>query len=113
MADFFIYGTLKRGDVAHHLLADQQFLGVVTTRPRYRLYNCGPFPGLVEDENGRAVAGELWRVDDGLLPALDEYEGDRLFRRQPIELANGRKALAYLFLGDVANLPDCGSAWPP
>jgi gamma-glutamylcyclotransferase (GGCT)/AIG2-like uncharacterized protein YtfP len=56
----FVYGTLKRGQRNHRLIADQRFLGEATTEPRYRVFDLGPYPGLVIDEtNGVAVLGEL------------------------------------------------------
>ncbi|MGE3809773.1 MAG: gamma-glutamylcyclotransferase [Gemmataceae bacterium] len=111
MVHLFLYGTLKRGGLAHHLMDGQQFQGEVKSAPRFRLYDCGPYPGLVEDEAGIAIEGELWLIDESILPDLDKYEGDRLFERKEIQLEDGRTALAYLYLRDVAGLPDCGSKW--
>src|SRR6187455_2507530 len=72
----FVYGTLKRGLRNHRLIADQTFLGEVTTEPRYRVIDLGPFPGLIVDEvNGLAVQGELWAVSECCLAELDEFEG--------------------------------------
>src|SRR5215471_201591 len=57
----FVYGTLKRGERNHRLLADQEFLGAAVTVPRYRVFDLGPYPGLVRDDaTGLAVRAELF-----------------------------------------------------
>jgi gamma-glutamylaminecyclotransferase len=112
--DLFVYGTLKRGQRRHHLLADQEFRGLARTLPRYRLYDCGSYPGLViDDEHGLAVEGEWWRIDAALLPALDQYEGaPLLFRRQAIELDGvAGPVIAYFYQGRVAAFRDRGPRW--
>ena len=67
----FLYGTLKRGEKSHRLMAGQRFVGEATTEPRYRLYDLVPYPGLMADVGGVAVAGELWEVDATCLAELD------------------------------------------
>jgi gamma-glutamylaminecyclotransferase len=120
----FFYGTLKRGQRSHHLLRDQEFLGEAKTLPRYRLYDCGQHPALVDDpRNGIAIHGEIWRVNDETLEKLDAYEGvPDYFSRRPILLEGERGVLmhpspdsevqAYFFNGDVSSLKDVGDRWP-
>jgi len=56
----FVYGSLQRGCRNHHLLAGQEFLHIARTVPRYRLYDRGSYPCLVEEpEHGVAVQGEV------------------------------------------------------
>jgi gamma-glutamylaminecyclotransferase len=112
----FVYGTLKRGQRSHHLLRGQVFEHEARTAPRYRLYDAGAFPLLVEDPaNGLAVQGEVWSVDDAALDRLDEWEGvPRLYSRRPITLeGEAGPVWAYFFNGDAAAYPDCGRLWPP
>lgn len=112
----FVYGTLKRGCRKHSLLDGQHFLGFAHTLPRYRLYDRGAFPCLVQAPiGGVAVQGELWAVDEKALRRIDEWEdAPRLFLRQAIELEEGSLSVeAYFYQDDVSALPDCGAVWPP
>jgi gamma-glutamylcyclotransferase (GGCT)/AIG2-like uncharacterized protein YtfP len=117
MAAFlFVYGTLKRGQRSHHRLRGQEFRGEARTVPRYRLYNYGPYPLLVEDSaNGLAVTGEVWRVDKAVLERLDQWESvPHLYTRKPITLEKVAGLVwAYFFNGDTTAYPDCGGQWPP
>ena len=118
----FVYGSLKRGYRLHHLLQDQKFLGPASTITRYRLFDAGEYPGLVEvstDNIGQGVSvrGELYRVDDECLRRLDEAEGvdEGLYYRRPIclnHLDAQNLAEAWFFAGSVADLADCGQEWP-
>jgi len=114
----FIYGTLKRGDVRAPLLAGQRYLGEAATAPRYRLFNTGDYPALVEAKPlglaGVSVAGELWEVDDACLDRLDIEEGvdEGLYARRAIELSTGgAEAQTYVYLRPVAGMADCGDRW--
>jgi gamma-glutamylcyclotransferase (GGCT)/AIG2-like uncharacterized protein YtfP len=72
----FVYGTLKHGGCRHGMLVGQRFLGEARTVPRYALLDLGEYPGLVAKEGtGQVVHGELYEVEDSLLPALDREEG--------------------------------------
>jgi len=107
----FVYGTLKRGCRSHHQLADAQFLGVAWTKPLYRMYNCGAYPGLVFTGDGESVEGELYRVSSHGVALLDEFEGP-LYQRMPVELiAAGVSACGYIYRGDVSILSPCGPVW--
>jgi gamma-glutamylcyclotransferase (GGCT)/AIG2-like uncharacterized protein YtfP len=111
----FVYGTLKRGGRSNHLLVDQEFVGEAQTLPHYRLYENGSHPCLVGDaEQGLAIRGELWRVDEATLHRLDVYEGvPNLFQRQMVEVAGAVPPIwAYFYQREVAGLHDCGSFWP-
>lgn len=112
----FVYGTLKRGQSANHMLGQARFVRSATTAPRYRLLNLGDHPGLVDTvESGQAVHGELWLVDIAAIPALDAYEGAPTeYGRRPIAIAGcAEPVIAYFFLGDGSSLPVCGAEWPP
>src|SRR5262249_16749068 len=105
----------QRGQANHQWLAQQTFLRRAATLPRYRLYDAGAHPVLVEDPtHGRAIQGELWQIEETLLPELGEFEGvPGLFERVGIAVEGEQELVwAYLYRGDVTDLPDAGSAWP-
>ncbi len=109
----FVYGTLKRGERNHRLLADQRFVGPAVTAPRYRVIDLGPHPGLVMDAvHGLAVVGEVWDVSDCALAELDDFEGiPDPFARQPIELNDG-SAEAYFWVRSIPRAARTGDRWP-
>lgn len=114
----FVYGTLKRGEVRAPLLAGQRYVGEVRTAPRYRLFNTGDYPALVEAEPlrlpGRSIVGELWSVDAACLARLDLEEAvdEGLYARREIALVGGaERAIAYVYLLPVDGMQDCGDVW--
>jgi len=99
----FVYGTLMRGRVGHHLLGKCRFIGEGRALD-VALYQVARwFPGAVV-KRGYQVLGELYEVEKDTLTMLDEYEGD-LFRRQLLKIklndSNLLEAWVYLWLGDV------------
>ena len=110
----FVYGTLKRGERNHRLLAGQEFLGPAATAPRYRVADLGPYPGLVRDDrNGLAVVGELFAVSECCLGELDDFEGmPDLFVREPIEIDGRADVWAYYLNVPVPAGAKSGDRWP-
>ncbi|MDY3556451.1 gamma-glutamylcyclotransferase family protein [Gemmata sp. JC717] len=113
-ATLFVYGTLKRGERNHRLLADQPFLGPATTAPRYRVVDLGPYPGLVCDElQGLAVQGELFAVSECCLAELDDFEGvPGPFVRERIEIDGRGDVWAYFMNTPVPQGASTGDRWP-
>jgi gamma-glutamylcyclotransferase (GGCT)/AIG2-like uncharacterized protein YtfP len=110
----FVYGTLKRGQKANHLLGSGRFERTACTLPHYRLLDLGDHPGLVEaDGAGAAIKGELWWIETNVIPELDDYEGaPSKYERRPIVIEGCTDpVIAYFFLGDASTLPDCGIEW--
>ncbi len=90
----FVYGTLMRGHGNHHWLIDAPFQGEAAL-PDVVLHDLGPFPMAVPGEG--LVRGEVYAVDAAGLARLDRLEGyPRLYDRQPLPLADGRRAWVYL-----------------
>jgi gamma-glutamylcyclotransferase (GGCT)/AIG2-like uncharacterized protein YtfP len=80
----FIYGTLLPDLVRpplDALVARLASLGPATVRGR--LFDLGPYPGLVLDDAALPVHGELLALPDDpdVLRVLDDYEGSCLYRR--------------------------------
>ena len=106
----FVYGTLMRGFRNHYRLLDSEFIGPAWTKPIYRLYDCGTYPGLVWEEDGESIGGELFRVTSEVMAALDEFE--RQYERKPVELnSTGFDAWGFFYRGNVSALPRCGPLW--
>jgi gamma-glutamylcyclotransferase (GGCT)/AIG2-like uncharacterized protein YtfP len=56
----FVYGTLQRGGIWHHLLAREAFVGADTVTGALYLHPCGAYPVLLPGDH--AVPGEVFRV---------------------------------------------------
>ena len=98
MPHFVIYGTFMRGQPGHANLDGAEFFEEGETAPRYRLWEIdGRWPALIEAEDGVAIAAELYEITPAHLARLAEIEPPE-WRRAPLELADGRRAEA--FLGD-------------
>lgn len=110
----FVYGTLKRGERNHRLLADQRFLGPATTAPRYRVIDLGPYPGLIRTGSaGLAVRGELFAVSECCLAELDDFEGvPGPFVRELIEIDGRGDVWAYFMNTPVPDGAKTGDRWP-
>ncbi|BAN23442.1 gamma-glutamylcyclotransferase family protein [Caballeronia insecticola] len=75
----FVYGTLRAGEVndinraaERHGLAKPQWIGAAHVCGR--LFDFGTYPGLVLDETAGPIRGDVYRIDDALVPVLDEIE---------------------------------------
>jgi gamma-glutamylaminecyclotransferase len=91
----FVYGTFRRGEPNHALLAGARPVGNATTAPKYSLRDHGESAGLAR-HGAQAVVGEVYAVEDDDLARLDRLAGPGLYDRAEIELANGRVVFAYL-----------------
>jgi allophanate hydrolase len=95
---FLIYGTFMRGQPGHANLDGARFVDTVETASRYRLWEVdGRWPALIEDDDGVAIAAELYEIEEPHLARLAELEPPG-WSRALVELADGRAAEA--FLGD-------------
>jgi gamma-glutamylcyclotransferase (GGCT)/AIG2-like uncharacterized protein YtfP len=110
----FIYGSLKRGHLNHHRIADQEYLGDAATEPQYRIITIGKYGGLIRDEaNGVAVKGELWAVSQQSLLELDDFEtSEGLWARFPVAVVGRDTAEAYFWTGEIPARVLSGDEWP-
>ena len=97
----FVYGTLKRGFPNHATLAEQPgaaFIAMARTVERFPLVVQGQWfsPAMLpEPGEGERVTGELWRVDEAGLAALDRLESTHLptgYDRAEIAIVRAGKA---------------------
>ena len=120
-ANVFVYGTLKRGQCLHHVLADQEFLGQAQTKPVYVMVSLGDFPGLVLPQAfsgevaGQSIEGELYRVDRDCLVELDRVEcvGENMYQRHQVSLLTPTDIVAetYFYQPAVDASVICGTWW--
>ena len=119
MTTIFVYGTLMTGECRHAHLAREgsRLLGTGRTLPRFALFQepNADYPCMVEvedDEEGVAVAGELWEVTDDTLAILDKVEGvPDWFVHRAITLEDGREVQAYLMAARPAVARSLGDRW--
>jgi gamma-glutamylcyclotransferase (GGCT)/AIG2-like uncharacterized protein YtfP len=115
----FVYGTLRAGEIndigraaARHGIEAPRLVG--TAAVRGRLYDFGAYPGLVLDAAAGPVRGDVYEIDDALVPVLDEIEEvypgvEGLFKsREVTVVADGRNVTCLYYPVDaesVAGLP--------
>jgi gamma-glutamylaminecyclotransferase len=89
----FVYGSLKRGCSNHAELEGARLVATCSTAPAYGLTTSAGYPAMIP--GAAAVPGELYAVSEELLLRLDAFEGAD-YRREQVELEDGRTALAYV-----------------
>ena len=71
----FVYGTLRSEfDNAYATMLREKAEFVGRCNVRGAIFRIATYPGY-RQEPGGMVSGEVYRVDEGTLAALDEYEG--------------------------------------
>jgi gamma-glutamylcyclotransferase (GGCT)/AIG2-like uncharacterized protein YtfP len=73
----FVYGTLRRGEPAEHLMSGAKFLGEAHIQGQ--VVRHGQYTGLIAGST--EVPGELFDVPEALFEQLDRYEGPGYARR--------------------------------
>jgi gamma-glutamylaminecyclotransferase len=103
----FVFGTLKRGFPNHHLIAQQPLLGDFETAHPYPLYLVSErySPWMMDQAGeGMKVRGQVFKVDEQCLAALDELERIHArdgYRRQEIKVSSQQgsvKLTVYAYL---------------
>lgn len=100
MLNVFVYGTLRAGEAndIHAAspcrgIAAPELIGITTVRGR--LFDFGKFPGMVLQPDGVPVVGEVYAIDDALLPS--SMRQNRCFARQSIQIAVAGQSVPCLF----------------
>jgi gamma-glutamylaminecyclotransferase len=75
MQQLFVYGTLRKGGPAHHLLGGSPLLAQGVGLRGFSLYSAGWYPVAVLDRTG-SIIGDIVSISEARWPILDAYEGD-------------------------------------
>lgn len=82
--NILVYGTLMQGYRNHFLIEDQKFLGNCKVKG-FDMYHVHSFSGVVEGKG--QIEGEVYQVDESLLPALDKLESlGYMYDREEVEV---------------------------
>ncbi|CAG9262005.1 gamma-glutamylcyclotransferase family protein [Paraburkholderia unamae] len=121
----FVYGTLRAGEINdinlaadRHAIARPRHLGL--TRLAGRLFDFGSYPGMVTEaaDAQSTVVGDVYEIDDALLPVLDEIEQvypgvDGLFISKEVNIEVQGERIACLYYpvapGAIAGRPEIES----
>ena len=92
----FVYGTLRKGASNHFRMKTASLRGKAWVLGR--LYRLGWYPGLVLDDDGIPVRGEVYGVKRERLRELDQFEGEEYERLKfPVYLEGGAQVRAWLY----------------
>lgn len=111
----FVYGTLRAGEIndigaaaARHGVKAPRFVGRAAVVGR--LYDFGDYPGLVRDDAAGPVRGDVYEIDEALVPVLDQIEGvapgvDSLFKSREVTVAvMGRELRCFFYPVDEVSV---------
>lgn len=111
----FVYGTLRAGEIndiglaaARHGVKVPRLVGRAAVLGR--LYDFGDYPGLVRDDAAGPVRGDVYEIDEALVPVLDEIEGvkpgiDSLFKSRELTVAvMGRELPCFFYPVDEVSV---------
>lgn len=90
----FIYGSLRRGCVGAMSLRFPNSKFVAEAKVSGNLYDLGEYPGLLINESGSFVVGEVYEVDDELLAQLDDFEVSSNYVRKQVEVSSGNHRMS-------------------
>ncbi|EMR04488.1 gamma-glutamylcyclotransferase family protein [Cesiribacter andamanensis] len=100
MHQLFVYGTLRKGGISHHLLKGGKVMAEGVWLEGFRLYSAGWYPVAVLAAGGR-ILGDLVNVPEVLWPALDAYEGEEYER----VYLQKEAYWIYQYKGNINNMP--------
>ncbi len=81
----FVYGTLRKGGTAYHLMNGSKLLEEGITVTGFKLYDAGEYPfAFYTADPADIIKGDLFEIKDEILLSLDEYEGQE-YRRKVLQ----------------------------
>jgi gamma-glutamylcyclotransferase (GGCT)/AIG2-like uncharacterized protein YtfP len=85
----FVYGTLRRGEAGAMSIRfpGSKFIGEAEVSGS--LYDPGAYPGLLLNESGSTVVGEVYEIDNEIPDALDDFEASSRYLRKQVEISLG------------------------
>jgi len=94
----FVYGTLRKGSFNHSLISSEEFVAEGNTRKKYKLIS-NTIPYVIKDEKVSTIKGEIYKVTDEALEALDMLEGhpDWYRREKTVIDTNKGSITAWLY----------------
>lgn len=111
-----VYGTLRRGGPANHLLKGATYVGRDTIPGK--IYNLSVFPAWKPEGEGRVVVDlyELTSPWVRTLQGIDKYEGcfpespdQSIFHRRLVTTGRGIPSIAYAYKFDTSSFPQIKS----
>lgn len=94
---FAVYGTLRKGQRANHMLKDAKYLGTDTVQGT--LLNIGAYPGYLPSPESHSVVVDLYEVEcDENKRVLDSYEGYPILYEKTLVVTDRRQTLANIYV---------------
>lgn len=100
----FVYGSLRRGQMYHRLVAQVRELGTHITEPIFTMLDLGPYPGVLTGGD-TAIVGEVLALDKQTLLRIDALEDcPHSYQRISIDTRFG-SAWMYIYAQARGNEP--------
>ena len=99
----FVYGTLRDGGSASHLLDTglPYKINTVVDLPLEMVNVNGMFPGLILSEEVNEIVGDIVDIPNSLVLTLDKYEGVPSLYTREIFTIEGIQTIVYVLNPDV------------
>lgn len=106
MEYLFVYGVFR--DSGNGLLENAKFCGKATIDGRMFRVNTF-YPGFIRGSG--KVIGDVYLIDESILPALDEFEGDE-YNRLKVRTSTDIECWVYEYKHDISNFKEIdGGDW--
>jgi len=101
----FVYGTLRRGEENHQLLAGGRLLGIMVTDNIFTMIDLGDYPAVLQ-HGVSAIVGEVYDISTDILTSIDILEEcPDYYQRIRIETPFGR---AWIYV--LTRIPDIAAS---